>query len=290
MAKYQGKYIKKAARKRSGLLSVILLLVFTAMMAVGGWKLFSEQQTYRVGSNTYEALAATAVKQYTPEEAADAPVPFETEISAPDDAFLQEELAPPGGMSQTLPVLQVDFPLLQSVNSQIVGWIFGSDGAINYPVVLGGDNSYYLRRLVDGTPNQNGSIFMDYRNAADLSHRNTFIYGHNMKNGTMFASLSSYASPEYYRQHPELILVMPDRTWCLQVFSGYVTPGNSDIYQIDFESEEEFAAYLERVKSFSDITTDVQVTTKDRIVTLSTCTYDYEDARYVLHCKLVPMQ
>ena len=76
----------------------------------------------------------------------------------------------------------------------------------------------------------------------------------------------------------------------LEVFSGYVVPGNSDIYQLAFESDSQYETYLERIRKLSDFVSPVTVTKDDRIVTLSTCTYDYEDARYVLHCKLTPAE
>ena len=111
-----------------------------------------------------------------------------------------------------------------------------------------------------------------------------------MLNGTMFAGLSQYGTAGYYAQHPEIILDTPEGSYSLQVFSGYVTPGNSDSYQLEFRDDAEFEQYLEKVRLLSDFSSDVTVTGQDRIVTLSTCTYDYDDARYVVHCKLVPMQ
>ena len=268
---------------------ILLMVLFVGMAAFGGWKLVQNKQEYAAGADAYATLAATAVQQAAPEEASKDPVFYEAEIYEVPSPETQGTV-PVGGVSQTLPALRVDFSVLQAINSQTVAWISGCDGAIHYPVVRGADNDYYLNHLFDGTTNRNGAIFMDYRNASDLSGRNTFLYGHNMRNGSMFAALTNYADPAYYGQHPELVLVLPGRTYSLQAFSGYVTPGNSDIYQMEFRDDAEFEAYLERVIAMSDFSSDVSVAPTDKIVTLSTCTYDYEDARYVLHCKLVPMQ
>lgn len=184
----------------------------------------------------------------------------------------------------------VDFDYLRSVNPQIVAWIMDSKGTFSYPVVQGTDNSYYLDHKVDKTQNANGSIFLDYRNSADLSDKNTFIYGHNMRNGAMFAVLTQYESQSYYDQNPELFLLTLDGCYCLQAFSGYVTDGNSEVYRMDLESEDDVSAYLELIRGKSAFRSAVPVTPLDRIVTLSTCAYHYEDARFVLHCKAVPMQ
>ena len=88
--------------------------------------------------------------------------------------------------------IQVDFEALRQQNPDIIAWIYSTDTPINYPVVQSEDNSYYLRRLIDGTRNTAGTIFADFRNAPDFSDRNTLVYGHNMKNNPMFGTLSEY--------------------------------------------------------------------------------------------------
>ena len=286
--RYTGKYLRKKPAGSRGVSVVlgILLVLFAASAIFGGWKYFTTRQEYQAGTDSYAALAGSAVTEGAVEETVIyMEAQREEEGQTPSNP---EALKPPQTTAHT--GFRVDFDLLRSINSQTVGWISGLGGAVNYPVVQAADNDYYLDHLFDGTSNRSGSIFMDFRNAAGLTDRNTFIYGHNMLNGSMFAALTNYGSQSYYEEYPELTLVTPSGTWSLQAFSGYVTPGNSDCYQLEFRDDAEFEAYLERVRLLSDFTADVAVTAQDRIVTLSTCTYDYEDARYVLHCKLVPMQ
>lgn len=103
-------------------------------------------------------------------------------------------------VSETAPI-KVDFERLQEENKDIIAWLYCPDTEINYPVVQSKDNEYYLRRLLDGTWNIAGTLFMDYRNAADCSDLHTIIYGHNMKNNTMFGSLPKYSKQEYYEEH-----------------------------------------------------------------------------------------
>ena len=289
MARYQGKYVRKSRFRWGSALLVVLLIVFVGMIAVGVWMLRSEKTAYDVGTSTYASLAEEAVQPLTE----DAALYLDTLIVDPAAPKPEQETPSADGTpTASAPVysLDVDFEMLLARNDQTVGWITGCGGAIHYPVMQAGDNDYYLNHLFDGTVNGSGSIFMDCRNVSDLSDRNTLIYGHNMQNGAMFAPLVNYGSQSYYDQHPALTLVTPYGTYSLQAFSGYVTPGTSESYQMYYTDDADFAAYLEMICSKSNFTPKISVTAQDTIVTLSTCTYDYEDARYVLHCKLVPMQ
>ena len=284
-----GKYLKKKPRrKKSGAGTMVLLVFFLGVMAFSGWKLLEIRREYDKGSQTYESLAQSVVTKSEPKEAPKK----EQSVTQMEMTVLPQESqqSVPEQPQEAPAVLTVDFEVLQAINKDIVAWISADDGVINYPVVHGSDNEYYLTHLVDGTVNKNGSIFVDFRHEPGFVDRNTFIYGHNMLNGTMFANLSLYGTAGYYDQHRSLELVTPEGSYSLQVFSGYVTPGDSDIYQLTYRDDAEFEAYLEKIRLLSDFTSDVEVTARDRIVTLSTCTYDYEDARYVLHCRLIPMQ
>lgn len=129
---------------------------------------------------------------------------------------------------------------------------------------------------------------MDWRNSPDFEDRNTLIYGHNMGNHEMFYSLTKYKNKGYYEENPVLILSTPEKDYYLQVFSGYTTKSVSEAYRQDLDEDTVYADFLERIRESSDFVSDVEVTTEDRIVTLSTCSYAFNNARYVLHCKLVP--
>lgn len=103
----------------------------------------------------------------------------------------------------------MDFAALEGVNSDIVAWLYGADTGLNYPIVQAEDNDYYLYRLLDGTWNKNGTIFMDYVNRSDFSDQNTLVYGHHMKSGAMFGALVQYKKQEFYDAHPYLYLYTP---------------------------------------------------------------------------------
>lgn len=198
-----------------------------------------------------------------------------------------KEQAPDGDMPEDVPrILDIDFAVLKEASPDIVGWLYCPDTAVSYPLVQGQDNSYYLSHLADGSENRNGCLFMDCENRRDLSDENTLIYGHHMASGKMFACLVSYAEQEYYEAHPVVYLVTEEKDYRLELFAGYTAAVDSDAYTLRFASKEDFTAWLVRIKGRSDFSSDVQVGEGDHIVTLSTCAYSFENARYVVHGKL----
>ena len=173
--------------------------------------------------------------------------------------------------------INVDFESLKKENKDIVGWIYLDDSNINYPVVQAWDNEYYLRRLLNGNYNICGTIFMDAENNANLTDRNTIIYGHNMKNGTMFADLIKNRKQEYYDTHKEILYCTPEKKYNLKLFAGLTINDNSYIYNYNIDSNK-----IKEIIKKSDFKTDIDVLPEDKIITLSTCAYEYENARYVV--------
>ena len=195
-----------------------------------------------------------------------------------------EETEPP---REAAPI-QVDFEALHQQNPDIIGWIYSPDTPINYPIAQSEDNSYYLRRLIDGTRNTAGTIFADFRNAPDFADRNTLVYGHNMKNNTMFGTLSEYRRQDYYENHSLLWLLTPGGSYKLEPLSGYITRADSDSYTI-FETQEELRSYLDEAVAQSGFRTETDLDAVERIVTLSTCTYQGDDKRFILVCALTEL-
>lgn len=175
----------------------------------------------------------------------------------------------------------VDFAALQQQNPDVIGWLYSPDTPIDLPVVQGENNSHYLYRLLDGSTNANGSLFADYRNASDFSDRNTIIYGHNMKNGKMFGTLNSYKDQSYFDEHPVIWLLTPQGDYKVELFAGYVTGPASEIYTLAL-SDREAAELARQGREQSTFVSPVEFTAGDRILALSTCTYEFDNARYVL--------
>ena len=183
--------------------------------------------------------------------------------------------------------IDVNFELLQQMNAGAVGWLYSPGTVINYPVVQSDDNSFYLKHLYNGQNNSSGAIFMDARNNPSMRDANTIIYGHNMKNGSMFASLQNYSEWWYYQQHPTMYYMTQDKDYRIDVFACYPESAMSEAYTINFDSEATYAGYLERSWARSDISVDVPMSTNDNIVTLVTCSFG--DIRYIVQGKITPI-
>lgn len=262
-----------------GLLGVVMI---AAIVALGS--IFME---YTKGSSAYKELEAYV---FLPEEQAGEPSGGEKDQGTGASQAGQEDAA--GSSESVKPASesivhygqspQVDFGALSAKNSDVVGWIYGPDTVINYPVVHGTDNEFYLTHMFDGEKNKCGSIFMDCLNAGDFSNENTILHGHHMKNGTMFASLMKYADQDYYDTHPVMWLVTTEKTYLMEIFTGFVTTTDSDVWQIGFASREEYGAWLDKMAGNSAFESGVTPQTSDRILTLSTCSYEYDDARFVV--------
>lgn len=133
----------------------------------------------------------------------------------------------------------VDFASLQAINPDIVAWL-RIPGVLEYPVVRGEDNSYYLNHTVQKTYNIAGSIFLDYRNERDFSDSKNIIYGHNMKDGSMFHVLRNYQDIDFFQEHTNMEVYLPDgRSLNYQITACEQVPADSEIYQIEKGNAEE---------------------------------------------------
>lgn len=186
----------------------------------------------------------------------------------------------------------VDWKALKKVNPDVQGWLYQKGTVINYPVVQGTDNDTYLHTRFDKQWSGGGTLFVDYRMEKGFKGFNSIIYGHHMKDGSMFRSIRGYTKEDgYYDKHKTLELATPHGNYHLVVFSAFITKATDEnTYKMTYD-EAEKQAYIDRAWEQSElpITRDsVDVTTDDRLVTLSTCAYDYEEARYIVMCKMVP--
>ncbi len=282
----------------------ILLVVFLG--AAGG--MLSVLLQYQKSRNFY----SQAAEQYTSLVLSDLPT-GEEDLSAEGDAALSQEgaLETKDRLSERAP-LTVDFEALQAVNPDIIGWIYCADTIINYPVLQGEDNDFYLQHSYDKNPLKQGSIFIDVENKRDFSDRNTIIYGHHMKDGSMFSVLHSWRNQEFYEEHPVMWLLTPEQDYKIVLFSGYTASAYSDTYTIfpletyggsggeslrerSPKAYEELEGYLEtcvRQTNFRPEESWKELCRWDefeyRYVLLSTCAYEFDDARFVLHGVLIP--
>lgn len=238
--------------KIKNLLLNFLLFLFISLFLISGYLLYKEIMVYKQGSDEYASWAERAVS------------------------------VPEGNNSADTPLLRVvDFIELEKVNPDIVGWIYIPDTVVDYPVVQTTNNDKYLNTLFSGEKNKAGTIFMDYRNNAGLTNDNTILYGHNMRNKSMFHVLSEYKKQEFYDSHKTAYYYTIDGTYELRIFSAYTTHATDDYTTTNYGDKK--TARINELAARSDISPSFVVGSEDNIVTFSTCAYDYDDARFVVH-------
>ena len=258
-------------RRKRDYASLILLLTSLAVFAFAAWKLFCIYAEYHQGAETYEEL-----QDYIHE-------PKEKDDSSTSGDTASEDETEGDGSGY----LQVDFAGLKKVNPDVIAWIQIPALGINYPVVQGKDNYYYLHHMFDGQENKNGSIFVDYHNQPDFSDSNTIVYGHNMKNGSMFGMLDRYQDQSLYQQYPYFYIYVPGSVLEYQIISCYAGRNGSIGYTYSCPKPEDFQKFVDTVLSYSGYDTGVTVTDSDYIVTLSTCVNTDRNYRYLVHGKLL---
>lgn len=177
----------------------------------------------------------------------------------------------------------VDFAALKGINSNCVAWIRIDGTEIDYPVVQGHDNSFYLKHLFDGEWNSAGCIFLDSRVEPDLSDRHSVLYGHHMKNGTMFSDISNYKDQTFYENHTTGMILTPSKNYRIEFFAGYVVGADDETaWKVTFATEDEYADWLNETVGRSWFKSEGIPTAEDRVITLSTCSYEFNNARFVL--------
>lgn len=257
MAEENKKKHHRGRRKKKGgsnIVSNIILVIAIVVFAVSAYKLYGIFSEYNKGDKEYQKIQDLVINT-------------EKKDDTKEEAF------------------SVDFEKLLEMNSDVVGWIrFDEPSEINYPVVQGRDNEEYLKRTFEANTNKLGTLFVDVNNPGDFSGRNTFIYGHNMKNGSMFAQLLKYKDDSFYKEHPYFYIYTPDgkvRTY--EIFSAGVVKDTSDSYIMDYADDAEFQTYIDYIKQQSAYPTSAEVTTASKIVSLSTCTNVRDDERFLVH-------
>ena len=266
----------KKAKKKKKPIYTILLVVAILVFCFSAYKLISIFSEYNAASSEYDELSQYG-PQVTMSESSQGEELSQDEMLTQNEAWLNSVFGEN----------QINFSELQNINSEVVGWIILKDTAVNYPIPQTDDNQYYVENTFKRQKNASGAIFMDYRNDSSFEDRNTILYGHNMKNGSMFHTLPSYQEQAYFDAHSVGALFTPDGQYEIQLFSAYIVAADDPYTQTQFSSDEEYMKFIDKIRERSLIESDVEVSAEDKIVTLSTCTYEFEDARFVVHGKLV---
>lgn len=188
--------------------------------------------------------------------------------------------------------LDIDYDALTKINSDFVGWIYYAPLELSYPIVRGIDNDYYTHYTFENVKNSSGAIFMDFLNKPDFSHFNTIIYGHNMRNGTMFGSLKKLLNdPSIIEEDPYIYIFTKDKVMMYEICAAYITNASSHTYDLT-QTVEEQADYVEYIRDVAtyyrdDTMLEESLTEDTKLITLSTCHGLHTSNRTVIHGVLI---
>lgn len=263
-------------KKGKRIIRIVATVFFAAVFVVSAVEIWLHFDQQKKADDLYSDMISAAINvQPQPPEPAPTPVPSKPAGDEPDPIPPVEKPAEP-----YIPIA-VDFAPLLEQCQDVVGWLYLPDTVINYPVVQGASNDTYLRHMLNGKYNVAGSIFVDYRNSEFGSESNYIIYGHNMQDGSMFGSLVKYKEASYYDEHPVVYFITPEKSYLLELYAGFVTNSRSDTYTITHTADT-LSEYMARVKTQSTFNSPVEYVEGDRVVTLSTCSYEFSNARYAV--------
>jgi len=193
----------------------------------------------------------------------------------------------PGSGESTAPfVSPIDFNGLRQENTDAVAWLTVPGTAIDYPIVQAEDNQYYVNNSAQKKASKHGAVFLDCRNRADFSDFYNIIYAHNMRDGSMFGTLIRFKQKDFFDKHKTAVLHTPTDSYELEIISCAVQNAMGDYYiSIAFFTPEERQAHIDYLLRTAKLRRDIALGPEDRILILSTCSYEFEDARTIVVCK-----
>ena len=259
---------KNKKKKTAGdVIRTVILILALGVFLFSAAKLVQIFLEYKQGTDEYDRMREFVTEKVDTQEE-------EKEIQVQGEEVQEEKPKAP----------QVDWPGLQSINQDIIAWIQIEGTEISYPVVKGTDNSYYLKHTFEGKSNIAGAIFVDSANRSDFEDCNTIIYGHNMKNGSMFGTLRKHFKDEASVPGKYIWICTPQKNYRYEIFSSHVVDAAGEVYTLFSEVDDAFEAYLERMAKQSLVSFETPVFREDKIITLSTCTGN-DATRFVVQAR-----
>ena len=258
----------KRRKKKNGWKILYVILVLACLLCIGGMVIYLMKN--QAEETATEQTQETVKEEYVVED---------TEIEMEPEKELAE--------------LPIDFEGLKAINPEIYAWIRVPDTKIDYPILQheGEDQGYYLTRDIYGENSQAGSIYTEHYNRKDFTDPNTVLYGHNMKNGSMFHNVRYFAEREYFDEHEDLYIYVPGKILKYQIIACYEYDDRHLLGSFDFSDEEVFAEYLEEIMNprsmYTMVRDGVELTTENRIITLSTCVANKPNNRRLLQAVFV---
>lgn len=269
---------------------IILMALLAVVFVVSvGMTIFQQIQYKKNIADTDEAARIAGLQRDTEPPRPTATPPAEklpVESGAPADEPPPEEEPPEEDLSprEVRELAGIDLEALRAFNADVVGWITIPGTIVSYPLMQGKNDQYYLTHNWKREYSSNGSVYLECTAGRDLTNFHTIVYGHHMRNGTMFTCLENYDGENYWREHPSIYIVLDEVIYRYDIFSAREVSVSDIIYQFDIDKdhlEEEFLRYC---TDQSVLDTGLTPGLDDRILTLSTCTSDLRKAyRWVVH-------
>jgi len=254
---------EKKGNKKKSIIPVILLVIFAGIAIFSLIKIIGINKEYEDSEKEYQSIAKDAV--ITIED-------FDKQAGKKEE--------------ESLPYLIVNHSKLYHKNEDYLAWIRVQDTEINYPLVFGVDNEKYLKRSFEGNWSSSGCIFMDCRNTWDFSDFHTIVYGHSMLDHSMFFALQRYPRSDYFYSHNQVEIYQGKKLYVYTAFSFFKTEADGELYFSLTETDQQKADFISFLKRNSYYDTGIDVSTDDKILTLSTCVESEGLDRWVLCCKL----
>ena len=284
--------MQKKMKKAMMILLMTVLLVSLGMTGYSRYQAYLSEKAYR---EAQELAEQNAQRQPTPVEKEEEKPPEpeepirdpveEPQPPQPEEPEVWRE-APVTDDPYMDQLKSVDLAALREVNPDVVGWIVIPGTKVEYPLMQGEDNDYYLKHTWKKKASSAGSIFLEKTISPDLSDFNTIVYGHRMINNSMFGSLKYYKKQTYWAEHPYVYIVDDAGVHRYEIFSAYEASVKGYTYQISFADETGKETFLDKCMGWSVIETGVTPTIRDRILTLSTCTGTGYETRWVVQARL----
>lgn len=263
----------------------IIAAILAVILALAGFKLFVQEK--QAGSE-YETLLTT-VSESQPETIEST----ETEAAVTTETVTDSPYVLADGDGSFTTREDIDFEALKERNPDVYAWIEIPETNVDYPVLQHPtDNEYYLKHTIDHQETIAASIYTEDYNNTDFNDHHTVIYGHNMKNGSMFRTLHNFEDADFFAENRDIIIYMPEETRYYKVFAAYTYDNRHLLHSYYCEEPESFQAYLDEVYAIKDfganIDTDMSVTGEDYVITLSTCVNSGDSTqRYLVQAVLV---
>ena len=249
-------------------LEKVIIVIASLAALTAAFMIFKTARDYKAASDEYDSLRQYASEEVSATETAEKVSdikPIELEEAEERKELKSNE------NREDFPEMEVDFKALREKNPDTVGWLYVGSCGISYPIVQGEDNDYYMNHTFEGTVNSSGAIIMDYRDDKYLKDWNTFIYGHNMKNGSMFGSLKKLLNDEtLYDNDPYIYVYLPGYIYRYKIFSYYKDKPDSKMYWTA-DTLQEYRQYIRDALSLSVRDLGVETSEENNMVTLVTC-------------------